>query len=148
MRFKRRCLQKRGHGSDSIKAGPNTQPRGTRAQAQASRPSLLVPLIPDPESDNDGCKDTVTALHLPDASVIHGLHLHEAHAVRHGGKPLVDYYSKGDSAMLQDKRYANPHLFARDDWVEGNHFGCLFMLISTIRSSWLRTSTHHPAMSN
>jgi hypothetical protein len=104
-------MQKRGHGSSSIKAEPNTQPRGTRAQAQASRPSLSVPLIPDHESDNDGCKDTVTDLHLPDASVIHRLRLHEAHAVRHGGKPLMDYYSKGGSAMLQDKGYANPVSF-------------------------------------
>jgi hypothetical protein len=66
--------------------------------------------------------DFVITLTPLDAPNVHGLRFHQVRAIRHGGEPAMDYCSKGGSALLQDKRYTNPHFFARDDRIKGNRF--------------------------
>jgi hypothetical protein len=58
---------------------------------------------------------TTSSRSPPDAHVVRWLCFHQARAIHRGGEPTMDYYSKGGSALLQDKRYSNPRLFARDD---------------------------------
>jgi hypothetical protein len=70
--------------------------------------------------------DYITALPPPDAHIARRLHFHQAHAIRCGGVPAMDYCSKGGSKLLQEKRYAKPHRFMRDDRIDGNHFWVLF----------------------
>lgn len=86
---------------------------------RATRPNPQGPTPVD--DDNDGM-GYVVDLPPPNALVICGLHFHQDRAIRHGGEPDVDYCSKGGSPTLQDKRYANPCNFMRDDRIEWNRF--------------------------
>jgi hypothetical protein len=147
MRFKRKCLLsvlnilcKRG---DVVPAPSrlglalnlgNNEPAG--------RLSRSIPQVLEPDSDDDGGKDTVTDLPPHDAPIVRRLRFHEARTVRRGGEPPVDYCSKGGSAMLQDKRYANPCLFVRDDRIEGNHFWVLFYV--EFYNSVIMAKKHQP----
>jgi hypothetical protein len=54
----------------------------------------------------------------------------------------MDYCSKGGSKLLQEKRYANPRRFVRDDRIDDNHFWVLFHV--DFYNSVIMSKKHQP----